>query len=99
MSKAADFQKLYRSGGSGRLLTGGGGSRSSLLLSILLVMSVCLGVSGATKVHWYIPEPEAMRLDFPITSKCHCDKTRNSVVYGSGVIICRTSRWCVTVLR
>lgn len=62
MSKAADFLKVYRSVGGGRLLTGGGGSRSSLLLSVLVAMSVCFDVSGAIEIHWYIPETEANRL-------------------------------------
>jgi hypothetical protein len=65
MSKAADFLKVYRSGegdGGRRLVAGGGGSRSFVLLSVLVVLSVCLSASGEIKIHWYIPADEANRL-------------------------------------
>lgn len=61
MSKGPDFLKFSQTGG--RLWTGG-----SLLLSVLVVMSACLGASGELKINWYIADTEVIRLGIP--SEC-----------------------------
>lgn len=62
MSKGPDFLKFSQSGG--RLWTSG-----SLLLSVLVVMSACLGASGQElRINWYIADAEVTRLGIP--SEC-----------------------------
>lgn len=69
MSKDLDFLKFYQSGRRLRRTRTGGVGRGSLLVSVLLVMSLCLGASGEVKIYWYISESELIRLNIPELSE------------------------------